>query len=113
MPVYKNKERNTWYCSFYYQDWTGKRKKKKKEGFATKREAQAFERNFLSEYAGMPDITFETLVKAYLDKARLRVKASTLANVTIIWISCSPLPSLFFYYIISIFYRKNNGLLLC
>lgn len=84
MPVYKNKERNTWYCSFYYQDWTGKRKKKKKEGFATKREAQAFERNFLSEYAGMPDITFETLVKAYLDKASLRVKASTLANITTI-----------------------------
>lgn len=84
MPVYKNKKRNTWYCSFYYHDWTGKRKRKKKEGFSTKREAQAFERNFLSEYAGMPDITFETLVKAYLDKASLRVKASTLANVTII-----------------------------
>lgn len=49
MPVYKNKERNTWYCSFYYQDWTGKRKRKKKEGFATKREAQAFERNFIEK----------------------------------------------------------------
>lgn len=82
MPVYKNKERNTWYCSFYFQDWTGKRKKKKKEGFATKREAQAFERNFLSEYAGMPDITFKTLVKSYLDKARLRVKASTFSTLT-------------------------------
>lgn len=84
MPAYKNKERNTWYCSFYYQDWTGKRKKKKKEGFATKRDAQAWERNFLAEYAGMPDITFKTLVKAYLAKASLRVKASTLVNVTTI-----------------------------
>ena len=31
MPVYKNEERNTWYASFYYTDWTGQRKRKKKE----------------------------------------------------------------------------------
>ena len=40
MPAYKS-ERGTYYASFYYTDWTGKRKKKKKEGFKTKREAQA------------------------------------------------------------------------
>ena len=32
MPVYKNEEKNTWYTSFYYQDWQGNRKRKKKEG---------------------------------------------------------------------------------
>ena len=73
MPSYKNKDRGTWYCAFYYQDWTGKRKKKKKEGFATRREAQAFERKFLEEYAGSPEITFESLVQSYLEKARIRV----------------------------------------
>ena len=31
MPVYKNEEKNTWYTSFYYQDWLGKRKLNKKE----------------------------------------------------------------------------------
>ena len=38
MPAYKN-DAGRWYCAFYYKDWTGKRKKKKKEGFPTKREA--------------------------------------------------------------------------
>ena len=27
MPVYKDTERGSWYCQFYYEDWTGKRKK--------------------------------------------------------------------------------------
>ena len=81
MPSYKNKDRGTWYCAFYYQDWTGKRKKKKKEGFATRREAQAFERKFLEEYAGSPEITFESLVQSYLEKARIRLKASTLQTL--------------------------------
>ena len=39
MPVYKNEEKNTWYTSFYYQDWQGIRKRKKKEGFARKKDA--------------------------------------------------------------------------
>lgn len=38
MPVYKNEQRGTWFTTFYYTDWTGTRKKKKKEGFTTKRE---------------------------------------------------------------------------
>lgn len=52
MPVYKNEQRGTWFTTFYYTDWTGTRKKKKKEGFTTKREAQAFEREFLERMAG-------------------------------------------------------------
>ena len=32
---------------FYYTDWTGKRKQKKKEGFKTKKEAKDFEIDFL------------------------------------------------------------------
>lgn len=35
MPVYKNEQRGTWFTTFYYTDWTGTRKKKKKEGFTT------------------------------------------------------------------------------
>lgn len=33
MPVYKDDERGTWYASFYYTDWQGRRKLKKKRGF--------------------------------------------------------------------------------
>lgn len=38
MPAYKkispSTGRASWFASFYYTDWTGKRKQKKKEGFA-------------------------------------------------------------------------------
>ena len=46
MPV--NKEENgTWTSRFYVTDYKGERKQKKRRGFATKREAQEFEREFL------------------------------------------------------------------
>ena len=43
MPAYKDKERNTWYSSFKYKDWSGKLRSKTKRGFATKKEAQNWE----------------------------------------------------------------------
>lgn len=80
MPTYKNKERGTYYCSFYYLDWTGKRKRKKKEGFKTKREADKFEREFLVKVQENTDIDFSTLVTLYLDDAKTRVRETTLEN---------------------------------
>lgn len=47
MPANKDEKRGTWIAQFYYTDWTGARKKKKKRGFATKREALEWERDFL------------------------------------------------------------------
>ena len=32
MPAYRDKKRGTWYASFYYTDWQGHRKLKKKRG---------------------------------------------------------------------------------
>jgi hypothetical protein len=55
MPVYKNEDRSTWYTSFYYTDWTGQRKRKKKEGFALQREAAAYERDFLNKVNAAPE----------------------------------------------------------
>lgn len=80
MPTYKNTERGTYYCSFYYLDWTGKRKKKKKEGFKTKREADKFEREFLIKTQENTDMTFSTLVDLYLEDAKTRVRETTLEN---------------------------------
>ena len=48
MPAYKDKEKGTWYASFYYEDWTGKKVKKLKRGFSTKRDALEWERTFCS-----------------------------------------------------------------
>ncbi|MBS5919974.1 MAG: site-specific integrase [Clostridium perfringens] len=80
MPTYKNKERGTYYCSFYYKDWTGKRKRKKKEGFKTKKEADKFEREFLVKVQENSDINFKTLSEVYLEDAKIRVRETTLEN---------------------------------
>jgi integrase len=77
MPAHKNQKRSTWYASFYYEDWNGKRKKKKKEGFKTKREALQFEREFLETAQANPNMKFESLVKLYLEDRKARMKPTT------------------------------------
>ena len=52
MPVFKDEARGTWYVMVRYQDWTGERKQKCKRGFATKREAQEWERSFQMQTSG-------------------------------------------------------------
>ena len=49
MAAFKNKDNGTWYVQFRYTDWKGERQKKLKRGFATKREALKWERDFLTE----------------------------------------------------------------
>ena len=70
MPVYKDEQRGTWYCLFYYEDWQGIKKKKQKRGFKTKKEALEWESNFkLSANANM-DMTLGSFVEIYFrDKA--------------------------------------------
>lgn len=80
MPAYKDIKRGTWYCAFYYTDWTGKKKKKKKEGFKTQRLAKAFEREFLERSHASPDMSFKSLVKLYMDDCKSRLKPTTYAN---------------------------------
>lgn len=66
-----------WYASFRYTDWTGTRRQKKKEGFALKREAQEYEREFLLKNSRSCDMTFSSLVDLYREDARHRVRGST------------------------------------
>ena len=40
MAAYKDEERGTWYVSFYYEDWTGAKKRKVKRGFRTNSESR-------------------------------------------------------------------------
>ena len=37
MPAYKDPVKETWYASFYYEDWKGIKKKKMKRGFQPRR----------------------------------------------------------------------------
>ena len=94
MSAYKN-ERGTWNVKFYYTDWTGKRKQKKKEGFATKKEAQTFEADFLNKCKTSVDITFANLVKNYMEDCRVHLKPTTLANKEHRYPSRKRNPSLF------------------
>ncbi|MBM7562524.1 site-specific integrase [Fusibacter tunisiensis] len=80
MPSYKDKDRGTWYCSFYYSDWIGNKKKKKKEGFKTQKEAKTFEREFLERSQGSPDMTFGNLVQLYMEDCKSRLKPTTYAG---------------------------------
>ena len=49
MPAYKDEKTGKWFCKFYYKDWQGNHKQKWKRGFATKKEALAYEREFLEK----------------------------------------------------------------
>ena len=43
VSVYKEPNTNTWRVVYRYTDWTGKRRQTQKRGFATRREALAWE----------------------------------------------------------------------
>lgn len=47
MPVYKDGDSGSWRAQFYYTDWTGKKHKKNKRGFRTKKEAQQYEAEYI------------------------------------------------------------------
>lgn len=80
MPAYKDKSKGTWYVSFYYENWMGIKEKKMKRGFATKREALEWERNFLQKKSADLNMTFETFVHQYITDVQGRIKESTLST---------------------------------
>ncbi len=80
MPVYKDEARNTWYASFYYTDWQGIRKKKKKEGFKRRREALDFEKDFIQKASGNCDMLFKNMVDLYLEDKKVKLKITTCQN---------------------------------
>lgn len=85
MPTksYKDKHgRTRYYSAFYYTDYTGTRRKKKREGFLTCSEAKEFEKNFKDQHNGSSTIVFKNLVENYLADCRQRQKPTTLLSKT-------------------------------
>lgn len=78
MPAYKDNKTGKWFCKFYYTDWQGNNRQKWKRGFATKKEAQAFERDFLEKQSANPDMTFQNLYELYMEDMTARLKQSTI-----------------------------------
>ena len=77
MAAFKNKDNGTWYVQFRYTDWKGERQQKLKRGFATKREALEWEREFLMEKQADVNMTFESFVALYEKDIRPKLKLNT------------------------------------
>ena len=78
MPAYRDEKTGKWYCIFRYTDWTGKTVQKKKRGFLTKREAVAYEHDFISREKGNPNMTFQALYEMYFSDCKARLRESTI-----------------------------------
>lgn len=77
MPANRDKKTGKWNCQFYYTDWTGKKVKKMKRGFETKKEAQDWERHFKLEKASSLDMTFGDFYRRYEEDVKPKVRENT------------------------------------
>lgn len=80
MAVYKEEKTGTWRVIYRYIDWTGERKQTQKRGFATKREAQAWEREQLNKATSDLDMTFKSFAEQYTADMQTRLKENTWAT---------------------------------
>lgn len=78
MPQYKDEKSGTWYAKFYYTDYTGTKKQKKKRGFPTKREAAAWERSFLEKQQTDLTMSFKILVELYYEDISHHLRPRTI-----------------------------------
>lgn len=77
MAAFKNEKNGTWVVQFRYTDWKGERQQKFKRGFATKKEAQEWEREFLMQNQADVSMTFDSFVELYEKDIRPRLKENT------------------------------------
>ena len=77
MAAFKNEKNGTWYVQFRYTDWKGERQQKFKRGFATKREAQEWEREFLMQKQADVTMSFESFAELYEKDIKPRLKENT------------------------------------
>ncbi len=77
MGAFKNEKNGSWYVQFRYTDWQGLRQQKLKRGFATKREAQEWERAFLTEKKADVTMPFKTFTELYEKDVRPKLKENT------------------------------------
>lgn len=74
MKAEKDKKTGKWLIQYRYTDWQGKRRKSTKRGFATKREAEEWLRNFLITQKADFDMKFEDFWKMYYADMETRLR---------------------------------------
>ncbi len=77
MPVYRDKERRTWYVSCINRDFKGVRRHKTKRGFKTKAEAAKWEMEFTAKAGRNTQMLFRDFVDYYEQDRRPRLREST------------------------------------
>lgn len=77
MPVYRDKERKSWYVSCIYRDFRGERKHKTKRGFKTKAEAAKWEMEFTAKASMNTHMLFRDFVDYYEQDRRPRLRETT------------------------------------
>ncbi len=86
MPSYKYETKSghvRWFCSFYARSYDGKNRKVKKSGFATKRDADAWERDYLATSNGLAaEMTIRQVAAAYTQDLSSRRKPITAARIS-------------------------------
>lgn len=77
MAAFKDRKNGSWYVQFRYTDWRGERQQKLKRGFTTKKEAQAWEREFLMQKQADVNMSFDGLKQELSEYKSVRSKLRT------------------------------------
>ena len=75
MAVYKDGDK--WRVIYRFTNWKGERKQTQKRGFATKKEAQMWEREVMLKQDAKLDMTFASFFEIYEEDKKKRVKENT------------------------------------
>ena len=78
MKAEKDKKTGKWLIQYRYTDWQGKRRKSTKRGFANKREAEEWLRNFLITQKADFDMKFADFWKMYCADMETRLREHTM-----------------------------------
>lgn len=80
MSAYKDKTQGTWYVSFRYIDWTGKKTQKLKRGFKTKKEALNYEKEFIRKTAADMKMEMNGFIQVYFEDKKNELKENSIRN---------------------------------
>lgn len=80
MSIYKEKNDKKWRVEIRTKDKTGKKIRKKKTGFDTKKQAEEFEREFINKIMNSSNITFKSLYEIYFEDVELKLKVNSIST---------------------------------
>lgn len=82
MSVTKDLKTKTWTAQIWYKDFTGKRRHTTKRGFATKREAEKYEREFLC-FDRPAEMTIGEITTKFEHKMDMQITSGELQDTTV------------------------------